>query len=287
MNKDHRFMNKDHRFIYDYSEIVNAVIDELEGRPNPVKIEDGHTMLQAAWEDPDWVGATYSEILDRIRNGYDLPTFRGDFPMPSIVPANRWSFSDEGEEIDLDLALQGEPECYVTRKPRISKPGVSIIAGIGFSSSMNASVISQYGKWLGGAVKSVEDMGYEVELSTLSKSQDIYSGNYGSSSVIYPEDCVDTRIILSRFGEINLNQWEAFFSRGGYRYIGFMAYGYTTMIHPNLTLNSNFGTPVKCSSDVTWNESTREIVITLNRQAEEVPFRDMTEKFISIIRDNF
>jgi hypothetical protein len=259
-------------FSYDYATVAEVTRGILSGASNAA----GYKLQPLdKFTSDNWMGASKKEYLKYLTDGYEIEPFGGEIPLPQIRPGNRWTFADEGEEIDIDLALQGEPDCFLVQKPRKAKPGISLLANMSYNGVMPAETISKYGRWVGSAVSTLESMGYEVELAVQDKGTGLLLDKPRTMNVI--------RIVLSKFGETNLKEWEPMFAPGGYRYLMFTAHRMPAQSH-NIRINEGLGHAHRDNNkfDVTWDAGQRELEIHLNK----IPFDTLSEKFLKVINEN-
>ena len=117
-------------------------------------------------EGSSWAGFTQNQLKDWIQNGFKSDSIQGlEDLSPPIREKRKLRFSDEGDELNIDLVLSGSDNYYSTWSKRESIPGVSIEAGIMFSGSVDARTVAQYSSWLCGLAYSLESAGVDTEIT--------------------------------------------------------------------------------------------------------------------------
>ena len=259
--------------VVDYHDVIEYTKESIIKNGPAFK---GHISTPYEW---DWVGCTKEQMLDYIENGYEPEEVQLDnLPLPKIVPGPRFVYAEEGDELDIDLAIEGEMDCWVTRKPVRAKPGINLEIMMAFSAGMSAKVINEYAAWVAGAITALERMGYAYEISAINIANNVHHRHRDTSM---------TKVVLKRMMDANLNDWKLMFSAGGFRTVMFTAKCMSALDKDNPRMcRGSLGQPNVPGWGVKWDAETRTVRVECAKAASIFPAKEMSDKFGEIISNN-
>jgi hypothetical protein len=170
-------------------------------------------------KDADWTGATDSEMLDFIKNGYRVEGLENVTSLFPSRPRRKLKFSDEGDELHIDLAWAGVDEPFSDWEKRNTKPGLVIEISQAFHINMPIQTIVAYQRWIARALQTLDENGVDMDVSIVTRVQK-FTEDEGTT--------YETKIQVRKAGEAaDFSNWSAMFSPGGYRILTHLA----TVIH--------------------------------------------------------
>ena len=189
----------------------------------------------------------------------------------------RWVWDEHGSEIDVGLALSGDPNCFRSFEHRPTLGGLNVVALYSFSAHTDFNVIAQYGAWIARLLGTAQTAGISPSLVIDQYGYNLTGRNSGFA-------LVRTRV-KEENDALDWNRYSCLFSPTGYRHLGFAALTRTATQGKELLrgpLCSGLGTA--CSPhgswDMHWNEATRTVTVWGPIYPNNFPETDMTNKLI-------
>ncbi len=207
----------DETFEIDFATLAPKWLDLMDGRAETKDNALRDNIVQ--WQngrDAKWTGCTHSQMRTWISDGYEPPEIEGAFgeQWSNDVPRRKLRFTDEGE-LDVGMALSGNDFPFMRWDRRPRKPGLAIHVDLALACSTKASVIAEYGAWLGSVIRQFEMKGFDLEISISIPVRGLRRGSNKSTDVL---------IRVKRENEAtDFTSWSSMFSPGGFRMLGFTA----------------------------------------------------------------
>jgi hypothetical protein len=258
----------------DWYEIVGIYNDIAQ---NPTKKRFKGRVLRdhiSSWQEGGYFyDAKMSDMVDRIRNGYEFDHRAAPASLPNVEydrPRMRYTDDPEGE-YSHDLYITGETEHFLTKPKRKSVGGLRLRIQFNFSCGIGKDMIAEYTQWVGTVIQSLQARGYDLEIELYSEANGVYTNTRKDGHYIR----------VSKFGErVMPHSWSAAFSPGGFRHFMFLAYMWPEESEP-VTACGSLGMPLGRKYDITWEPKERIINIETNSHSENFPIDDMTKRFES------
>lgn len=227
------------------------------------------------WNTKDhFYGAKTSEMLDWLKRGFPVETFSDITALIPERPRRKLNLWEEGDEIDIALALAGEELCFTEWDKREAKPGINLMLRVAFSASTNVSVITKYAKWIARAIYTLECCGYDCRITYR-----ISTENPGTRSGWITSD-----IVLKQENEAaDFASFSPIFSPGGFRHLGFYSIIRATD-HFGYGANFDLGIPFRSNEwGVNFNSEERTIELKQPNSPLDFPEWKMTEEFSAVL----
>lgn len=231
-----------------------------------------HLDLWRSSEPMSWTGCSGAQINDRLQHGYAI---EGDAPDLTIGSADYTTpmveLVEEDGDLLVDAALNGDDLFMARWEDYESKRGLTIRADIGFSASVDASMMATYTGWLLRILDTAERQGFAPDLELMIQTRSPYT-NDPQNPVSGPVEVIV--IPLVKAGEIvDTVAWRAFLSPGAFRTLGFLAKGIVAS-RVKRTLTQGMGWPVSKGWTATLSDDV--LTITANGQSDHFPEDQMT-----------
>lgn len=273
--KDEKTANE---FTIDYAELRDSwekfTHDPMTVYGNPLNKPAGLALV-SMWTQ-DWSGSSIPEMRDFLARGYRV---EGLSDVTSLIPARprrKLKYSEEGDELLLDLVWSGVDEPFMEWEKRVSTPGLSVEIYMTFSSSFPSKTIVQYQRWVARALQTLDENGVDLEVKIVNPLSGLCRGNSALRT--------KTMVRVRKAGEASdFANWSAMFSPGGYRQLGILSTG----IHADRigeTFDSGYGMPQAYGKwEVAYDDETARIVIGNSNSDRDFPEHEMTEKLRSVL----
>jgi hypothetical protein len=212
-----------------------------------------------------------------LRSGFHVPGIEN--ASPDLVPVRtrrKMKFGEDGE-LQLDLALSGFDYPFIEWERRERKPGLRIEIGMAFGATTDASVIAQYQRWIAQAITTLEEFGFDLDVSVTCTVR----GSWTEREVGIQK----TQIHVKRENEASdFAEWSALFSPGGYRHLVFTAQTIAAE-GSQQDMNTGYGSnPGAVDWGITLDEETRVMTIHHPWTPNDFPAASMTEQFLEFIQ---
>jgi hypothetical protein len=268
---------------FNLAEVIDTTISKIDGgddwgRRNGMPTLD---ITAHSWvEGSTFSGAGPDTIKGYVANGYDFPeSDLTDVPYLLLQEGRRVKYNDCEGELDVDLALLGEIECF---RQRVKRPrravGIRIVVNLSFSAVTPHRVISEYGTWTGSLLTLLRDNGYDLELVA-----DIHHRRHPFSGAQVKRGEGKVHIELSKFGESLTDEWKYLFAPGGYRYFGFTAINMVG--REGISVSSGLGKPYPYPGwDIKWDQDTYTLQVDSPSSPSAFPAARLSEQLNEILR---
>jgi hypothetical protein len=230
----------------------------------------------ANWsDDAGFYGGSAAEMRGWIDHGYEAPgmTLRRG---ANTRPRARWKWDEEGE-LQVDVAIEGHDQPYLRRKPVKRTPGLKVQIGYNARSTVPATVLAAYGRWVASMLAGLQDRGLDLEISVFSTA-DLCKPNLGLGGTI-----VRSHVRVKRFGrKSSLKSWGALFSPTGYRMLGFTARMMACAEH-KVTCPTHMGASLGPGWGVKFDAKTRTLTVNVNvTETSAFPAEHMTRQLSAL-----
>ena len=216
-----------------------------------------------------WDGFTDEDIKRWIREGYRVERVRGIQPSIKLRERRRTVFSDEGDELHVDMALSGIDNFMSYQTKRQAIPGANIEAMGAFRANVPAMVIDMYATWLARAAYSLQETGVDPEISIRYSSARAFS-RYSDAPI--------TLVRVKKQGErTTFKNWSAMLSPAIYRGFGFVAKYYHAKAI-GVEMSHGQGSAIGEAWDVTYNKQRKVIEVCNYHSATHFPAAEMDAK---------
>jgi hypothetical protein len=249
-----------------YDEVKQEFLNGFNGRPS-VRSAEVSRCFSVGPADTRFYGATSKQVAGWVLSGYDCEEF--DLIANYTPPADsrRLNWNEEEGDLNITAALNGDDEPFQMWEPHHSKPGIKVVAEFGGRASMPASVLAEYGAFLGGIIDGFYRQGFDPELSLRHRATQMTAGS----------EPFEYEMILKEAGEkVDFREFAAMFSPGGVRILGFIAKALAVT-----KAGKHFkgvGSTTFNGWSVEWNEEKRTLYIGMSGQAMEFPADHMIEQ---------
>jgi hypothetical protein len=268
---------------FDYRELTEAWnafrADPMAVYRNPENASSGRA-LSSDWKGSGgWVGCTEAEMSEWISRGYRVEGLQGVTSLLPAKPRRKLRFSEEGDELHIDLAWAGVDEPFSEWEKRVSKPGLSVEIFMTFSAAFPTKTVNAYQRWIARALQTLDENGVDMEVNIVNR---VRNANLDS-----PGEITNTKIRVRKPGEAaDFSNWSAMFSPGGYRMLGIMSTG----IHVDRSggrVSGGYGRPQDYGSWEVAYDPERNVIVIGNHNDPwgntEFPEHEMTEKLQSVL----
>jgi hypothetical protein len=202
-----------------------------------------------------WIGCSGEQMQGWLCEGY----YPEDGEIPNVdfssapVKKRRYVSNDEAGELQVDAVLAGDDYIYRAYSPREVPRNINVVIDSDFSASTKAEVISQYLEWNLRLIEALQKRGLAPGLSLA------YAG---TGSFREHSERVGMEVPLAKSGEeIDAISWRAFFTKGAFRTLGFLAMGIVGDRH-GWHINSTLGYPdMRSKYGVTFDEDSSTLYI--------------------------
>jgi len=166
----------------------------------------------------NFAGCTGDQMAGWLAEGYFPP--KAEIPNVQFsdqpIRKRRYVANDEAGDLQVDAVLAGDDYIYREYTQRVVPRNVEIKIDCTFSAMTNYSVITEYLDWCLQLAEALQQRGLSPGIS-------IFNAAWGGYNEMKDRRCV-TMIPLNRAGEaIDSIAWRAFFTKGGYRMLIFLA----------------------------------------------------------------
>lgn len=268
-------------FIIDWGRVRDTYLSLINKTKTPEQVcKRSHNQSVLAQEygkwarGDDWTGATGEQMKSWITSGFHVPGIEN--ATPDLIPLRtrrRLKFDEDGE-LQLDLVYSGFDYPFLEWEKRARKPGMRLEIGICFSAHTQASVISHYERWIAQALTTLEESGYDLEVTISGAVRDSWKGNPGIER---------TLIRVKRENEASdFAEWSALFSPGGFRHLMFLAM-ILAADDSGQDIEWHLGIPFGLDWSISLEEQTRTLTLDNPKSPASFPEATMTEQFISLI----
>jgi hypothetical protein len=226
-------------------------------------------------------GGTFDTMQTYIKQGFQSNQYLGTF-LPGVLRTKdgtsskgRWIWDESGDEIDVGLALSGDPNCFRSFQDMSTRGGLNVRALYSFCSGTDFDVIAEYGAWLARLLGTANAAGISPALSI-----DQYSYSLADDSRF---SCVRT-LVKRENDALDWNRYSCLFSPCGYRHLGFAA-----MIRAGAdkhllqgSLSGGLGGVVTPTDDwdLSWDQTTRTLTVWGPASPESFDEDGLTSKLI-------
>lgn len=264
------------RMTFDYAQLRTdfSLIQRDPGKVYTRNVAAYRRDLERAWSDRHFAGCTIQEMQNWIDNGYHVAGLEGISSLIPGKPRRKIRYSDEGDELLVDLAWSGSDEPFMEWEKRVSKPGLSVEIHSTFDSMFPASTIAAFQRWIARALQTLDENGVDMEVSIVER-------------ISYPMIPLETETLVRvrRAGEASdFSNWSAMFSPGGYRMLGILASGKHCDALGKTIPQGHGESRTYGAWTVAYDESTNRIVIGSNDGDYVFPELEMTEKLTTILQ---
>src|SRR5262245_56359811 len=229
-----------------------------------------------------WSGFTRGQLERWMEKGYESGAQAGLQDLtPPIREKRRRVWNDNDGEFDYDRMIYGEDKFYseLTRQETI--PGVAIEAGIMFSGSVNAEVVSAYNTWICRIIYALEMSGVDCQVTL-----DFPSHNLFGETTRGKFSLAHNIVRVKKEGErSDFLSWSAMLSPAALRCIGFNV-GAMHAESKGKRCSSSFGhgVPERTEWKVVYDQERRVIVIeNAYFGGRNFPEESMTQQFRDIL----
>jgi len=265
---------------FDITEIKGLMLDALNGDYKEWKLQSGPSGYEidrpgSFATGGDWSGFKPDEMRDWLAHGFKSEAFRDLHEMSPPIRKRRRAIFDEDGELDIDMALMGHDTPFQNWTKRESAPGLSIDIGMNLDCSVNSEVISEYERWVGRMLYTLETEGIDLDVNVVVNTSDLIVGVH---------DTVTTRIKVKREQEAtDFSRWSVMFSPGGYRGLMFLAMVTGCNRHGKVA-QANLGYPPQGKWDLKFDPETRKLIVDTPKSPYNFPADEMTEKLRAVIK---
>lgn len=235
--------------------------------------------LYRMWEtDAQWIGATIPETTEWLDRGYVVEGLTGiDSSLFPAKPRRRIKYSEEGDEMLIDLAWSGVDEHFIEHDKRMTKPGLKVDIELCFDANFGAKIIADYQRWIARMLQSIEEAAIDVEVDITNRASAVYEGTSYSQ-------IAESRVRVKESGEASdFASWSAMFSPGGFRQLSFAAIVFSAEFH-GLDAKRSLGSAEYAKDWVcAYDVETNTLSIANPGSSREFPEFEMTEKFRAIL----
>lgn len=219
-------------------------------------------------------GVNAAEMTRTLHEGFNVGSLENVTALIPLRPRRKVRYQDEGDELLLDLALSGEDNFYIEWEKRESKPGVNVVIECSFNSSVQAAMVSQYGRWVARALFTLESLGFDCVVSYRITTDGAVSTGPMAGKTFQSEVKVKRANEASDF-----TSWSSLFSPGGFRHLGFLSI-IKAGDHFSGRIRNTLGRGISLGSwDVLWNTESRTLRFGHPQKPTDFPEWKMTEAF--------
>jgi hypothetical protein len=205
-------------------------------------------------------GGTIDEVKNYMRDGYRVGQLNGEL-LPGVLRTRegtarrgQWLWQEHGDDVDVGLALSGDPDCFRSFEQAPTLGGLNVVALFAFSSNTDFNIIAQYGGWIARLLGTCQTAGISPSLTIDQYGRGVTSQDVTSLirvKVKNENDALDWR------------RYSVLFSPPGFRHLLFAALCRATgpkHLIPGDTA-SHLGSPLSPSGtwDLAWDSSTRTV----------------------------
>jgi len=203
-------------FRMDWHELREFLRSAIKGETPGVKNSTHRTRILGWLDGSSWQGYTRNQILEWLDKGFKTNVFSGlEDLVPPIRDKRKLIFSEEGDEYHHDMMLSGDDNYMSSWTHRDSIPGVSLNAGIMFSSAVDAKVINPYISWICRMAYSLEMAGIDTEITLDFPSFDMDDKKPGVT-------CHNLIRVKSENELTDYHDWSPMLSPAAFRCFGFI-----------------------------------------------------------------
>lgn len=231
-----------------------------------------HRGLHESQSRQNWAGCSFAEINDWIANGYRVPGLDEVSSLVPTKPRRRLRYSEEGDELNLDLVWSGSDEPFSEWEKRSGKPGLSVEIHTSFYFGVSASTITAYQRWIARALQTLDENGVDMEINVVTVTDD-RNGNK-----------LETLTRVRKPGEASdYANWSAMFSPGGFRMLGILGIGIHFDERGKEIPFGYGGSGPYGSWEVAYDEDRNILVIGNDENEPTFPEMEMTEKLVAVL----
>lgn len=270
-----------HDYTIDYSELRELFPKFVENPMNvyrrPQNEARGKSLVED-WKMGDWAGCSIPEMRQFIDEGYRVDGLDNVTSLIPARPRRKIRYSDEGDEMLLDLAWAGSDTPFMEWEKRVAKPGLSVEIHMTFSAIVSSRLITAYQRWIARALQTLDESGNDLEVSLVIN---------GTGTFVESRQASALKVRVRNAGEASdFANWSAMFSPGGFRMLGIMAIG----IHADragYTINHGYGQSDPYGEWTVAYDDGRNVIVIGNKDdydsRAEFPEMEMTEKLRNVL----
>lgn len=167
-------------------------------------------------------GAMTEDVLSWARDGFFAPEFANSADYVPLADKLRPVWSDDDGEPDAGKIVAGDDDIFLAMEERPGRTGITVIVDYNFAWIVSTDEIQGFGAWCAGFISRLEADGYDLEVMV-----NFPVKNMGYDSGTYTRmNTGDIHVKVKEFGmQSDFTGWSVLFSPGGYRHLGFTAYG--------------------------------------------------------------
>jgi hypothetical protein len=209
-----------------------------------------------------------------VTKGYETDAIRGLAGLPPIREKRRTIYVEDGDELQVDRALNGEDNFMSVDTKREVIPGVRL--NIELDASADSSImLRDYQRWIAQTIYALETSGVDCEVNIFTLSGGLFQGQ--------SKTCRQT-VRVKKFGvTADFAGFSAMFSPGAFRGIMFSLFS----MHADRQgwVWRSYGHGVTSAWGVRFNPAENSIDVACNWTATTFPAEMMTNALNQAIRD--
>jgi hypothetical protein len=215
-------------------------------------------------------GLPVDETKRYLAQGYDHPdSLTGEvfpFDYGADAPTFTWN-EDDGDYMHEEWL--GGGQYYLDRQIQPTKPGLTIQATVDFNCGVDGKVIAEYGDWVGGALRAIQNQGFDCAVSV--RFDATYVWGYSDDRIL------ELVIPVTQFGETSIpRDYAILFTHTGFRQFCFSAI-MRTGVEMDCDVSGSLGTPYGADNwGVEYDPDTRVLHLTCDSRARSFPADEMT-----------
>jgi len=258
-----------------YKRFATGDFSQLKRESRNLRTAEG---VLSSWKDMErWTGCTIPEMSDWLDRGFIVDGLAGvDSSLFPAKPRRKLQYSEDGDELLLDLAWSGVDEHFIEWEKRDRNPGLKVEIECAFSASVDIETVSKYQVWLARMLQSLDEAAIDCEIDITYRGRSCYPDDpYGKVS--------SHKVRVKESGEASdFAAWSAMFSPGGFRGLTFAAILTAADFHGKY-VDSGLGTPVTESDfNVSYDPDSNTLRV-VNGNRAGFPEFEMTEKFKAVL----
>lgn len=209
-----------------------------------------------------------------VTKGYETDAIRGLAGLPPIREKRRTLYVEDGDELHVDRALNGEDNFMSKDTKREVIPGVRLNIELDASAG-SSEMLRDYQRWIAQTIYALETSGVDCEVNIFTLSRNLFSGQGGVCRQV---------VRVKKFGVVaDFAGFSAMFSPGAFRGIMF---GLFAMHADRQGLSQHgYGSGVTNAWGVRFTPATNSIDVACHWTATTFPAELMTANLNTAIRD--
>lgn len=255
----------------DFADVARTWRAMVEGSYNPSRQRAALNKIRI--DNPDFRGASIAQMREWLDHGYQQEGI--EVPTAAYVrPRRKLRFSEEGEDLMVDMALSGHDTPFLQWGKRDRRPGIRIDIELAMRATTPASVLRDYAAWLTKLATGLEASGYEMEVNVVSRCHSLYAGG--------DKGRADTYIKVKGANEVSdLNSWSAILSPGGFRMLVFMA-RVMNCEQNKVTAQPHMGGSFGPDWGLDWDPADRKLTVRCAASTDRFPAEQMDRALAQI-----